>query len=212
MSPGMPADPIRVLTVDDHPALREGVAAMIAPEPDIVLVGEAADGAEGLAAFRSLRPDVTLIDLQMPVMGGIEAIEAMRQEARNARIIVFTTYEGDVQAAEALKAGAAAYLLKSSLRRELLTTIRAVHAGRRHIPPHIAQEIAFHAGDDPLSARELEVLRLVAAGHANKEIAWRLELSEDTVKGHMKSIFAKLVVGDRTQAVTVALKRGIIEL
>jgi len=203
---------IRVLVADDHPALREGVTAMIAPEPDIVTVGEAENGAEAVEAFRNLRPDVTLIDLQMPVMGGLDAIAAIRREARNARIIVFTTYEGDVQAAEALKAGAAAYLLKSSLRRELLGTIRDVHAGRRLIPHHIAQEIAFHAADDPLSERELEVLRLVADGHANKAIAWQMSLSDETVKGHMRSIFAKLDVGDRTQAVTVALRRGIITL
>ena len=206
------ARPIRIMAVDDHPALREGIAAMIEPEPDMVMAGEAANGAEAIIAFANLRPDITLIDLQMPVMGGIEAIRAIRKQARNAHIIVLTTYDGDVQAAQALKAGAAAYLLKSSLRRELLDTIRSVHAGRRHIPPEIAREIALHAADDPLTAREIGILQLVAAGKANKEIAWQLSISDDTVKGHMKNIFAKLDVGDRTEAVTMALRRGIIEL
>jgi DNA-binding NarL/FixJ family response regulator len=206
------AKPIRVMTVDDHPALRDGIAAIVELQPDMVMVGEAANGEEAVAAFANLRPDVTLMDLQMPGMGGVEAIAAIRTEARNARIIVLTTYDGDVQAAQALKAGAAAYLLKSALRKELLDTIRAVHAGRRHIPPEIAQEIALHAADDPLSEREITILRHVAAGEANKAIAWALSISEDTVKAHMKSIFSKLDVGDRTQAVTAALRRGIIAL
>jgi DNA-binding NarL/FixJ family response regulator len=206
------ARPIRIMTVDDHPALREGIAAMIEPEADMVMAGEAANGAEAIIAFANLRPDITLIDLQMPVMGGIEAIRAIRKQARHAHIIVLTTYDGDVQAAQALKAGAAGYLLKSSLRRELLDTIRSVHAGRRHIPPEIAREIALHAADDPLTPREIGILQLVAAGKANKEIAWQLSISDDTVKGHMKNIFAKLDVGDRTEAVTMALRRGIIEL
>lgn len=209
--PGGP-QPIRIMTVDDHPALRDGIAAMVELQSDMVMVGEASDGAMAVAAYANLRPDVTLMDLQMPGMGGIEAIAAIRREARGARIIVLTTYEGDVQAAQALRAGASAYLLKSSLRMELLDTIRAVHAGRRHVPAGIAQEIALHAADDPLSEREIRVLELVATGSANKEIAWRLSISEDTVKAHMKSIFAKLDVGDRTQAVTTALRRGIMML
>jgi DNA-binding NarL/FixJ family response regulator len=204
--------PIRVLTVDDHPALREGIEAMLAPEPDLTVVGQASNGREAIEVFANLRPDVTLLDLQMPIMGGIEAIREIRKVMHNARIVVLTTYDGDFQAAEAIKAGAAAYLLKSSLRRELLDTIRAVHAGRRYIPPEIAQEIAFHAGDEPLSAREIEILKLVSSGKANKEIAWMLSLSDDTVKGHMKSIFAKLDVTDRTEAVTLAVKRGIMIL
>jgi len=203
---------IRIMTVDDHPALRDGIAAIVELQGDMVMVGEASNGAEAIPAFANLRPDVTLMDLQMPGMGGIEAIAAIRKEFRNARIIVLTTYDGDVQAAQALKAGASAYLLKSALRRELLDAIRAVHAGHRHVPPEIAQEIALHAADDPLSIREIDILRLVAKGKANKVVAWELAISEDTVKAHIKSIFAKLDVGDRTQAVTVALRRGIITL
>jgi len=206
------ARPIRIMTVDDHPALRDGIAAIVELQRDMLLVGEASNGAEAIAAFANLRPDVVLMDLQMPVMGGVDAIAAIRKDSRNARIIVLTTYDGDVQAARALKAGAAAYLLKSSLRKELLDTIRSVHAGRRHIPPQIAQEIALHAADEPLSEREIGILQLVAAGNANKQIAWRLSISEDTVKAHMKSIFSKLDVNDRTHAVTAALKRGVIEL
>jgi len=204
--------PIRIMTVDDHPALRDGIAAIVEQQPDMALVGEAANGQEAITAFANLRPDVTLMDLQMPVMGGVEAIAAIREQAPNAHIIVLTTYDGDVQAARALKAGASAYLLKSSLRKELLETIRAVHAGRRHIPAEIAQEIALHAADEPLSAREIEILKLVAEGKANKAIAYELSISEDTVKAHMKAIFGKLEVGDRTHAVTAALRRGIIDL
>lgn len=206
------ADAIRIMTVDDHPALRDGIAAIVEMEPDMVLVGEASNGAEAVSVFANLRPDITLMDLQMPRMGGIEAIAAIRAQARNARIIVLTTYQGDAQAARALKAGASAYLLKSTLRTELLSTVRSVHAGHRHVPAEIAQEIALHAADEPLSARELNILQLVADGNANKQIAWKLSLSEDTVKTHMKSIFAKLEVSDRTHAVTAALRRGIIEL
>jgi DNA-binding NarL/FixJ family response regulator len=203
---------IRIMAVDDHPALRDGISAIVELQPDMVMVGEASNGIEAVAAFSNLRPDVTLMDLQMPGMGGVAAITAIRQDARHAKIIVLTTYDGDVQAAQALKAGAAAYLLKSSLRKELLDTIRAVHAGRRHIPAAIAQEIALHAADDPLSEREIAVLRLVATGKANKEIAWEMTLSEETVKAHLKNVFAKLDVGDRTAAVTAALRRGIITL
>lgn len=204
--------PIRILTVDDHPALRDGISAIVDLQPDMVLVGEAANGSEAFEQYCKLRPDVTLMDLQMPHMSGLEAISAIRTEFANARIIVLTTYEGDVKAMRALKAGASGFLLKSSLRKELLDTIRAIHAGRRHVPPEIAQQIAYHAADDQLSVREIGILQLVAAGNANKQIAWQLSISEDTVKAHLKSIFSKLDVGDRTHAVTIAAKRGILEL
>lgn len=204
--------PIRILLVDDHPILRDGIAAILDVQSDMVVVGEAADGTGAVASWRNLRPDVTLMDLQMPGGDGVTAIRAIRAEHSAARILVLTTYGGDAQALDAIKAGASGYLLKSAVRKELLDTIRAIHAGRRHVPPEIAQEIAFHAGDDPLSEREIEVLRLVAEGKANKEIAWQLSLSEDTVKAHLRSIFAKLDVADRTHAVTAALRRGIIRL
>ena len=203
---------IRILTVDDHPLLREGIAAILALQPDMQLVGEAEDGAQAIKIFRELKPDVTLMDLQMPVLNGVEAIARIRTDFPNARIIVLTTYAGDVQAHRAMRAGAAGYLLKGALRRDLLDTIRAVHGGRRYLSPEIAQQIALHSSEDSLSEREIEVLRLVATGKANKEIAGELSVSEDTVEAHLKSIFAKLIVGDRTQAVTLALKRGIIEL
>jgi DNA-binding NarL/FixJ family response regulator len=203
---------IRILGVDDHPALLQGIAAIVEMEPDMMMVGEASNGVEALEAFERLRPDVTLMDLQMPRMGGLDALAAIRARWREARIIVLTTYQGDVQAARAIKSGAAAFLLKSSLRTELLAAIRAVHAGRRHLSPEIAQEIALHSGDDPLTEREVGILILVAEGNANKAIAWKLSISEDTVKTHMRSIFEKLCVDDRTHAVTEALRRGIIAL
>ncbi|MBE1528990.1 DNA-binding NarL/FixJ family response regulator [Sphingopyxis sp. OAS728] len=203
---------IRILTVDDHVMLREGIAAIVAQEPDMEIVGEASNGAEAVEAHRNLRPDVTLMDLQMPVMPGLEAIAAIRAESENARIVVLTTYEGDVQAVRALKAGACGFLLKSSVRKELLETIRAVHAGRRYLPVDIAQEIAIHAAEEPLSPREIAILELVAAGKANKMVAWELSVSQETVKAHLRSIFSKLDVTDRTQAVTTALRRGIISL
>lgn len=204
--------PIRILTVDDHIVLREGIASIVGAEADMQIVGEAANGSEAVEAHRRLRPDITLMDVQMPVMSGVEAIEKIRGQDPNARIVVLTTYEGDVQAVRALKAGACAYLLKSSLLDELLNTIRSVHAGKRYIPPDLAQEIAIHAAEDPLSQREITVLELVASGKANKLIAWELEVSEETVKAHLRSVFSKLDVGDRTQAVTTALRRGIIRL
>jgi DNA-binding NarL/FixJ family response regulator len=203
---------IRVLTVDDHPLLREGIAAVIEGQSDMQLIGEATNGREAVERYRSLRPDVTLMDLRMPDMNGIEAIAAIRSEFPLARIIVLTTYTGDAQALGALKAGASAYLLKSMLRKELLDTIRTVHAGKRRIPPEIASEIAEHATDDALTDREIEVLRRVALGNSNKEIAAQLTISEGTVKAHMKSILPKLSAQDRTHAVMIAVKRGIIDL
>lgn len=204
--------PIRILTVDDHPLLREGIAAVIEGQPDMLLVGEATNGREALDAFRGCRPDVTLMDLQMPEMGGVEAIGAIHREFPGARVVVLTTYQGDVQALRAFKAGASGYLLKSMLRKELVDTIRSVHEGRRRIPAEIAAEIAEHASDDALTLREVEVLRQVASGNGNKRIAVHLGIAEETVKAHMKNILAKLDANDRTHAVTIALKRGIIDI
>jgi DNA-binding NarL/FixJ family response regulator len=198
--------------VDDHPLLREGIAALVASQSDMEVVGEASDGLEALEEFRKLRPDITLMDLVMPKMRGVDAVIAIRAEFPDARIIVLTTYTGDVQVLRALKAGARGYLLKGLLRKELLETVRAVHAGRKCIPAEIAAQIAEHAGDEALSAREIEVLRLIAGGNANKQIADRLSITEETVKGHVKNILAKLSANDRTHAVTIGLKRGIIEL
>jgi DNA-binding NarL/FixJ family response regulator len=209
---GFEQRPITILVVDDHPMLREGVAAVLQLREDIKLVGEAENGVEAVARFRELRPDVVLMDLQMPEMNGVQAIEAIRSEAPGAKIVVLTTYEGDVQALRAMKAGAVGYLLKSSLRKELIETIREVHAGRKRISPEIAGKIAVHAVDEKLSGREVDILRLVAEGHANKRVAWKLAISEETVKAHLKSIFGKLDVADRTHAVTVAVRRGIIDL
>ncbi len=205
-------DMIRILAVDDHPILREGIAKMLHGQEDMTLVGQASNGREAVESFRLLRPDVTLMDLRMPDMNGIDAIAAIRAEAPNARIIVLTTYAGDVQAAAALKAGAAGYLLKSLLRKELLETIRVVHSGKRRVPPEVAAEIAEHVADDALTEREIEVLRGVAAGKSNKLIAAELDISEGTVKTHMRSILPKLDASDRTHAVTIALKRGILDL
>lgn len=204
--------PIRVLAVDDHPLLREGVAAVLAVEPDIELVAQASTGAEAVQMFRQHRPDVTLMDLRMSDMSGIDAINAIRAEFPNARFVVLTTYAGDVQAVQALKAGAAGYLLKSMLRKELTDTIRVVYAGKRRIPPEVASEIAEHAADDALTEREVEVLRRVGAGQSNKQIAAQLSITEGTVKAHMKSILPKLRAQDRTHAVMIAVKRGILDI
>jgi DNA-binding NarL/FixJ family response regulator len=203
---------IRVLTVDDHQLVREGIAAVLEGQPDMMLIGQASNGREAIDSFRQHRPDVTLMDLRMPDMSGIEAITAIRAEFPSARIIVLTTYAGDVQAAGALKAGASGYLLKNLVRKELLETIRVVHAGKRRVPPEIATEIAEHVADDALTEREIEVLRRVAAGKSNKVIAAELDISEGTVKTHMKSILPKLDASDRTHAVMIALKRGILDI
>jgi DNA-binding NarL/FixJ family response regulator len=203
---------IRVLIVDDHPLLREGVAAILGNQSDMVVAGEARDGNEAIERFRTLLPDVTLMDLQMPGMNGVDAIAAIRVDHPGARIIVLTTYAGDAQAVRALKAGAVGYLLKSSLRTELIEAIRSVHRGQRHVHRDVADEIALHVVDEPLTEREIAVLKLVSVGKANKQVAAQLGLSEETVKGHLKSIFSKLDVTDRTHAVTVAARRGIIEL
>lgn len=203
---------IRVFTVDDHALLREGIAALVNAEPDMKLVAEASNGEEALEKFRLHRPDITLMDLQMPGMDGIEAITRILAEFSGARIIVLTTYTGDVQVLRALKAGARGYILKGHVHRELLGAIRAVHAGQKQIPPEIAAELAEHATDDDLSPREVEVLRLIAAGNANKLIADHLSIGEATVKRHITNILSKLGANDRTHAVTIGLKRGIIDL
>jgi DNA-binding NarL/FixJ family response regulator len=203
---------IRILTVDDHQLLREGIVAVLERQEDMSVVGQAGSGREAIESFRRLRPDVTLMDLRMPDMSGLEAISAIRTEFSSARIVVLTTYAGDVQAAAALRAGAAGYLLKNLVRKELVETIRTVHAGKRSVPSEIATEIAEHVADDNLTQREIEVLRRVAAGKSNKLVAAELDISEGTVKTHMKSILPKLDASDRTHAVMIALKRGILEL
>ena len=203
---------IRVLSVDDHALLREGIAGLVGSESDMELVAEAANGREAVEAFRKHRPDVTLMDLQMPEMNGLDAIGAIRAEFPDARIVVLTTYAGDVQIVRALKAGARGYLLKGLLRKELLETIRAVHAGQKRLPPEVAGEIAQHATDDALTSREIEILKRIAHGNGNKEIGAQLSLTEETIKSHVKNILAKLGAHDRTHAVTIGLKRGIIEL
>ena len=203
---------IRVLTVDDHALIRDGVAALIADQKDMRLIGEASNGREAIEQFRSHRPDITLMDLQMPEMNGIDALIAIRSEFPEARIIVLTTYAGDALCKRAMKAGAQAYILKGNVRKDLLDTIRSVRAGKKILHAEVAAELATHAADDALSEREIEVLSLIAAGNSNKLVADQLAISEDTVKGHVKSILSKLGVNDRTHAVTAALKRGIIEL
>jgi DNA-binding NarL/FixJ family response regulator len=203
---------IRILAVDDHPMLREGIASLVTSQSDMELVAEASTGREALEQFRKHRPNLTLMDVQMPDMDGIEAMVAIRSEFPEARIIVLTTYKGDVKILRALKAGARAFLLKGLLQKELLETIRAVHAGQRRIPPEVAAELADHTIDDALTTREIDVLRLIAGGNSNKLIADQLSITEETVKGYVKNILSKLGASDRTHAVTIALKRGIIDL
>lgn len=203
---------IKILVVDDHPFLRQGIVGAINSQNDMVLIGEASNGQEAIEQFRIHRPDVTLMDLQMPTMRGTEAIIAIRGEFPAARIVVLTAYKGDIQALRALKAGAVGYLLKNLLRKELLETIRLVDSGRRRIPPEVARELGEHVIDDGLSDREIEVLKLVAAGTPNKIIASQLSLAETTVKTHVQNILLKLGANDRTHAVTIALKRGYLEL
>ncbi|HEY5809656.1 MAG TPA: response regulator transcription factor [Povalibacter sp.] len=201
---------IRILVVDDHPLLREGVAALVAGQSDMRLVAEASTGDEAIEQFRKLRPDVTLLDIQMPGMTGTDALVAIRSEFPDARVIILTTYGGDVLAQRALAAGAYAYVLKGSVRKDLLDTIRTVHLGRRRIHAEVASMLAAHLGEENLSNREVEVLTLVAAGNSNKEIGVRLSITEETTKAHMKRIIAKLGANDRTHAVTLALARGIL--
>ena len=201
---------IKVLAVDDHPLVREGIGAILAREPDIALVAEAANGREAIECFRTHLPDVTLMDLQMPLMSGLDAMIEIREEFPSARVIVLTTYQGDIQALRAIKAGAAGYLLKTMVRKELAGAIRSVHAGKRHIPAEIAAELAAHVADDALSQREIEVLRLVAMGNSNKQIAAQLMIVEETVKAHISNILSKLGANDRTHAVTIATTRGFL--
>jgi len=208
----MTAPRIRILAVDDHAILREGVAALIQSQPDLELVAEAATGAEAIEQHRKHGPDVTLIDLGLPDMSGIDVITAIRQRDPRARFVVLTTFRGDVQAVRALKAGAAGYLLKSMLRKDLLETIRTIHRGGKHIPPDISLEIATHVSDDALSEREVEVLRWVAEGYSNKLVARQLGISEETVKNHVRGLLSKLDARDRTHAVTIAIRRGYLDL
>src|ERR1022692_54974 len=210
MSPG--TSQIRILAVDDHPIVRQGIAGLIGIQTDIVLVGEASNGRDAIQQFRTLHPDITLMDLQMAEMNGIDALIAIRNEFPDAKVIVLTTYTGDVQILRALKAGAQAYLLKNTLHKELLETIRAVHAGKKSLSPEASYEIAEHATDDALTPAEIAVLRLIAVGNANKQIADRLSVSEETVKSRVKNILSKLGANDRTHAAMIGLKRGIIEL
>ena len=205
------SSPIRILAVDDHPLVREGIAGLIGVQADMTLIAEAGNGRDAIQQFRTHRPDVTLMDLQMPEMNGLDALIAIRTEFPEARVIMLTTYEGDVHILRALKAGAQGYLLKNTLHSELLRTIRAVHAGKRSLSPEVSFQIADHMSDDGLTPAEIAVLRLIAAGNANKEIADQLGVTEDTVKGRVKSILSKLDANDRTHAAIIGLKRGIID-
>ena len=203
---------IGILAVDDHPLVRQGIAGLVAGQSDMKMVAEASNGREAIQQFRTHRPDVTLMDVQMPEMNGVDAIIAICGEFPEARIIVLTTYVGDVQVLRAIKAGARAYLLKNTLHKDLLDTIRAVHAGKKTISPEASFQLAEHATDDALTPAEISVLRLIAAGNANKQIADQLSITEETVKGRVKNILSKLGANDRTHAATIGIKRGIIEL
>ena len=205
-------EPIRILAVDDHPIVRRGIAGLLNIQPDMILVGEASDGREAIQLFRTHRPDVTLMDLQMPGMNGLDALIAIRNEYPDAKIVVLTTYAGDVLILRALKAGAQAYLLKNTLHKELLETIRRIYAGKKAISPEVSYEVATHAMDDALTPAEISVLRLIAAGNANKQIADALSTTEESVKSRVKSILSKLGASDRTQAAMIGFKRGIIDL
>ena len=204
--------PITVLVVDDHPMLRAGLGEAISSQDDMRVVGEAANGVEAVERYQDLRPDVTIMDIAMPEMCGVTALQHIRREHSSARIIMLTTYKGDAQIMRAVQGGASGFLLKSTLRRELLDTVRGVHMGQRRIPPEIAMELAQHMGQGPLSPREMEVLNHAAGGNSNRRIAEHLSISEETVKAHMKNVLAKLAANDRTHAVTIALKRGIISI
>ena len=203
---------IRILVVDDHPVVRQGVAGLVGGQPDMSIVGQASNGREAIQQFRAHHPDVVLMDLQMPEMNGLDALMAIRDEAPEARVIMLTTYAGDAQVLRAIKAGARGYLLKSALHRELLESVRAVHAGKKSLSAEASYELAEHATDDPLTPAEVRVLRLIAEGSANKEIAEQLSVSEETVKGQVRNILSKLGAKDRTHAAMIGLKRGIIEL
>jgi len=203
---------IRVLSVDDHPLLRQGIGALVSAQPDMVMVGQAATGEEGLREFREHRPDVTLLDLRLPDVSGVEVLRAIRAEAPEARVVILTTFEGDVEIQRALEAGARGYLLKTMPPGELVEAIRQVHAGKKRIPPAVAAQLAEHVSDEALTPREVEVLRHIAQGNRNKDIAERLFISEETVKVHVKHVMDKLGANDRTEAVAIGIRRGIIQL